>query len=92
MGELVTIEWSFSAALAREMTRSGKALIVDLSAPSPLFCEARIRSSYAASLLQAAGFADVVNVPEDTVGYRNAGLTLQFPEEIPNLEGEHVNR
>ena len=34
MGELVTIEWSFSAALAREMTRSGKALIVDLSAPS----------------------------------------------------------
>ena len=32
----------------------------------------------------------LVNVPEDIVGYRNAGLTLQFPEEIPNLKGESI--
>jgi len=34
MGGLITIEWRFSTDLAREMTRSGKVLIVDLSAPS----------------------------------------------------------
>ena len=49
--------------------------------PVIVICEAGIRSSSAASLLQAAGFADVVNVPEGTGGYRNAGLPLQFTEE-----------
>lgn len=49
-----------------------------------VICEAGVRSSSAASVLQAAGFADVVNVPEGTGGYRNAGLPLQFPEEDTN--------
>jgi hydroxyacylglutathione hydrolase len=47
-----------------------------------VICEAGIRSSSAASLLQAAGFANVDHVPEGTGGYRNAGLPLQFTEEI----------
>jgi len=46
-----------------------------------VICEAGVRSSSAASILQAAGFDDVVNVPEGTAGYRNAGLLLHFLEE-----------
>jgi hydroxyacylglutathione hydrolase len=45
-----------------------------------VICEAGVRSSAAASILQAAGFIGVANVLEGTGGYRNAGLPLQFPE------------
>jgi hydroxyacylglutathione hydrolase len=45
-----------------------------------VICEAGIRSSSAASILQAAGFIGVSHVPEGTGGYRNAGLPLQFPD------------
>jgi len=45
-----------------------------------VICEAGVRSSSAASILQAEGFVNVTNVPEGTSGYRNAGLPLQFPE------------
>lgn len=49
-----------------------------------VICEAGIRSSSAASLLLAEGFTEVVNVPEGTGGYRNAGLPLQFTVEDSN--------
>lgn len=42
-------------------------------------CEAGIRSCTAASILAAAGFADVAHVPEGSSGYRRAGLPLAFP-------------
>ncbi|MQF48324.1 rhodanese-like domain-containing protein [SAR202 cluster bacterium AC-647-N09_OGT_505m] len=48
-----------------------------------VICEAGVRSCSAASILQAAGFVDVVNVPEGTGGYRNAGLPLQIPDTDP---------
>ena len=43
-----------------------------------VICEAGIRSSSAASLLQAEGFPHIVNVTEGTGGYRNAGLPVEF--------------
>ena len=52
-----------------------------LEAGITVICEAGIRSSSAASILQAEGFAGVVNVPEGTGGYRRAGLPLQFSED-----------
>jgi hydroxyacylglutathione hydrolase len=56
-----------------------------LSAGITVICEAGVRSSSAASILQAEGFAAVVNVPEGTGGYRKAGLPLEyFLEEIGN--------
>ena len=45
-----------------------------------VICEAGIRSSSAASILQSEGFAGVAHVPEGTGGYRRAGLRLQVPE------------
>jgi len=44
-----------------------------------VICEAGIRSSSAASMLQAHGYNHVFNVPEGTAGYRNAGLPLEIP-------------
>jgi rhodanese-related sulfurtransferase len=44
-------------------------------------CEAGIRSSTAASILGAAGFADVAHVPVGSAGYRRSGLPLAFPSE-----------
>lgn len=43
-----------------------------------VICEAGVRSSTAASILQAEGFLDVANVPEGTGGYRQGGYPLQF--------------
>ena len=57
-----------------------------LEAGITVICEAGIRSSSAASILQAEGFAGVVNVPEGTGGYRRAGLPLQFSEDDTKLE------
>ncbi|MQG77161.1 MAG: rhodanese-like domain-containing protein [SAR202 cluster bacterium] len=54
-----------------------------LEAGITVICEAGVRSSAAASLLQAEGFIGVANVPEGTGGYRNAGLPLQISEN-PN--------
>ena len=48
-----------------------------------VICEAGVRSSTAASILQAHGFPDVANVPEGTGGYRRAGLPLQYPVDQP---------
>lgn len=45
-----------------------------------VICEAGIRSSSAASILQSEGFINVAHVPDGTAGYRNSGLPLQFPE------------
>ena len=51
-----------------------------------VICEAGVRSSAAASILQAHGFVGVVNVPEGTAGYRNTNLPLQFTEADSNIE------
>ena len=58
-----------------------------LEAGITVICEAGIRSSSAASILQAEGFAGVVNVPEGTGGYRRAGLPLQFSADDTKHEG-----
>ena len=58
-----------------------------LEAGITVICEAGIRSSSAASILQAEGFAGVVNVPEGTGGYRRAGLPLKFSEDDTKHEG-----
>ncbi len=44
-----------------------------------VICEAGVRSSTGASLLQAAGFPTVATVSEGMSGYRHAGLPLEFP-------------
>ena len=46
-----------------------------------VICEAGVRSSSAASILQAEGFTEVSNVSEGTGGYRKAGLPLEFHRE-----------
>ena len=45
-----------------------------------VICEAGVRSSTGASLLQAAGFPKVATVSEGMSGYRRAGLPVVFPE------------
>ena len=55
-----------------------------LEAGITVICEAGIRSSSAASILQAEGFDGVSHVPEGTGGYRRAGLTLEFREDNPS--------
>ena len=50
--------------------------------PIAVICEAGIRSSTAASILQAEGFTQVSNVPEGSGGYRRAGLPLQYPNNV----------
>ena len=52
-----------------------------LEAGITVICEAGIRSSSAASILQAEGFDGVSHVPEGTGGYRRAGLNLAFSED-----------
>jgi len=44
-----------------------------------VICEAGVRSSTGASLLQAAGFPTVATVSEGMNAYRRAGLPLEFP-------------
>lgn len=44
-----------------------------------VICEAGVRSSTAASLLQAAGFPRVATVSEGMSAYRRAGLPVAFP-------------
>jgi hydroxyacylglutathione hydrolase len=46
-----------------------------------VICEAGVRSSTGASLLQAAGFGAVATVSEGMSAYRRAGLPLAFPQE-----------
>ena len=58
-----------------------------LEAGITVICEAGIRSSSAASILQAEGFTGVAHVPEGTGGYRRAGLPLQFSEDDTKHEG-----
>ncbi len=57
------------------------------SAPVAVICEAGVRSCTAASILQAAGFSKVANVPAGTSGYRRAGLPLEFPESELQRDG-----
>lgn len=54
--------------------------------PVIAICEAGIRSCTAASILAAAGIADVAHVPAGSSGYRKAGLPLTFP--APEVEAE----
>lgn len=49
-------------------------------APVAVICEAGVRSSTGASLLQAAGFTNVMTVSEGMSGYRRAGLPTEYPE------------
>ena len=49
-----------------------------------VICEAGVRSSSAASILQAEGFTGVAHVPEGTGGYRRAGPHLQCTKEYSN--------
>ena len=46
-----------------------------------VICEAGVRSSTGASLLQAAGFPAVATVSEGMSAYRRAGFPLTFPQE-----------
>jgi hydroxyacylglutathione hydrolase len=57
---------------------------IPLGGPVIAICEAGIRSCTAASILAAAGIADVAHVPAGSSGYRKAGLPLAFPatEEV----------
>ena len=48
--------------------------------PVGVICEAGVRSSTGASLLQAAGFTNVMTISEGMSGYRRAGLRLEFAE------------
>lgn len=48
-----------------------------------VICEAGVRSSTAASILQAQGFPNVANVPEGTAGYRRVGVPLGYPDDSP---------
>jgi rhodanese-related sulfurtransferase len=52
--------------------------------PIVTICEAGVRSSTAASILEAAGFTAVAHVPAGSSGYRRSGLRLEFPtaEEV----------
>ena len=50
-----------------------------------VICEAGVRSSAAASLLQAAGFARVFNVIDGSSGWRAAGRPVQITEEAPTM-------
>ena len=50
--------------------------------PVIVICEAGVRSSSAASMLQAHGLRDVINVADGTAGYRNSNLQLAFYEEV----------
>lgn len=45
-----------------------------------VICEAGVRSSTAASFLQAEGFTRVATVSEGMSAYRRAGLPMEFPE------------
>lgn len=45
-----------------------------------VICEAGVRSSTGASVLQAAGFPTVATVSEGMSGYRRGGLPVVFPE------------
>lgn len=49
--------------------------------PIAVICEAGIRSSTAASVLEGAGFEEVVNVPDGTAGFREAGVPMQYTAE-----------
>ena len=49
--------------------------------PVIVICEAGVRSSSAASMLQAYGLEEVINVPDGTAGYRNGNLPLEFYKE-----------
>jgi hydroxyacylglutathione hydrolase len=49
-------------------------------APVAVICEAGVRSSTGASLLQAAGCTNVMTVSEGMSGYRRAGLPTEYPE------------
>lgn len=55
--------------------------------PVAVICESGVRSSTAASILQAAGFPGVANVSAGTSGYRRAGFPLAFPDQ-PQRDGE----
>jgi len=46
--------------------------------PLIIICEAGIRSSSAASVLQAYGINDIKNVTDGTAGYRNSNLPMEF--------------
>jgi hydroxyacylglutathione hydrolase len=47
--------------------------------PVAVICEAGVRSSTGASLVQAAGFSNVATVSEGMSAYRRSGLPLEFP-------------
>jgi hydroxyacylglutathione hydrolase len=48
------------------------------SGPIAVICEAGIRSSTAASVLEGAGFSELLNAPDGTAGFRKAGLPMQY--------------
>ena len=51
---------------------------LDKQKPVAVICEAGIRSSTAASILQRVGFEQVSNVIEGTAGYRSKALPLNY--------------
>lgn len=58
-----------------------------------IICEAGVRSSSAASVLQAAGFTRLFNVTDGTAGWRAAGRPMEVTEEdgpdsMAELKGE----
>ncbi len=57
---------------------------VSRGSPVAVICEAGVRSSTGASLVQAAGFSNVATVSEGMSAYRRGGLPLEFPH------GQHL--
>ncbi len=54
---------------------------LDRDRPVIVICESGVRSSSAASMLQAEGFSRVANAAEGTAGYRRAGYEMQHTAE-----------
>lgn len=79
------IEWEMGyvpgAILISLGDLSGRLDEIPTELPVIVICEAGVRSSSAASMLQAYGLKDVINVPDGTAGYRNSNLELSFYNE-----------
>jgi rhodanese-related sulfurtransferase len=79
------LEWSTGYVPGALLVPLGRLRDAMLSIPRDrrvvTICEAGVRSCTAASLLGAAGFADVAHVPAGSAGYRRSGLPLAFPSE-----------
>jgi hydroxyacylglutathione hydrolase len=71
------------AELGPEVGKDKALATLDRTRPTAVICETGYRSSAAAGLLRAAGFAQVANVSDGMRGWRGNGL----PQERPAVTG-----